>query len=331
MKAVVCNAYGGPTVLSVQHVVKPRPTVGQVLIKVMAASISTADAMMRTGEPKFGRLFLGLRKPKQAVMGTGFSGVIAELGQGVTGFNVGDEVFGESIFAAGSQCEFLAIEVDKLLLAKPRELSHQQAAVVCDGVLTSLSFLHDIAKLQAGQTILINGGAGSLGSAAIQIAKAKGAKVTAVASAESRALLKSLGAEQVVDYQQSDFLNYLPSGSFDFIYDAVGKLKFNRCRHLLNEKGEYLTPVLSSQVLAWSLYSWLFSNLLNLQKVKFSATGMRPLEQLKPLLKQIIIMVKKAELSPLVSLEFTFEQVQQAHSIIDQGHKKGNFVLLPQS
>lgn len=331
MKAVVCKAYGGPGVLSVQQVAKPRPAAGQVLIEVMAAGISTADAMMRSGEPKFGRLFLGIKRPKQAVMGTGFSGVITELGQGVTDFDVGDEVFGESIFAAGSQCEFLAIEVDKLLLLKPRELSHQQAAVMCDGVLTSLSFLRDVASLQAEQRILINGAAGSLGSAATQIAKAKGAKVAAVASAESHALLKSLGAEQVVDYRQADFLTHLPSGSFDVIYDAVGKLKFNHCKHLLHKNGEYLTPVLSSEVLAWSLYSKVFSNLFTLPKVKFSATGMRAVEQLKPLLQEIINMVKKAELSPLVSREFAFAEIQEAHAIIDQGHKKGSFVLLPKS
>jgi NADPH:quinone reductase-like Zn-dependent oxidoreductase len=205
MKAIVQIKYGGPEVLGIQDVEKPSPNGNEVLIKIHAAGVTAADSMMRAGKPKYGRLFLGLRGPKHKTPGTGFSGVVEAVGPEVTRFAEGDELFGEIVFGSGTYAEYVAVPEDGVIAKKPTHYSFDEAAAVSDGPLTSINFLKDVTSVVPGQRVLINGASGSLGSAAVQLAKHFGAHVTGVCSTANIELVKSLGADEVIDYTQQDF------------------------------------------------------------------------------------------------------------------------------
>jgi len=199
MQAIVCTKYGTPDVLKIKNLAKPVPKANEVLIKIEAASITTADSMMRSGSPWFGRLFIGLSKPKKPVTGTGFAGIIEAVGKEVSQFKVNDQVFGETSLGFGAHAEYICLSQNNLILHKPNNVSFDELAPMCDGALTSYSFLKDISELKKGHRILINGAAGSLGTAAVQIAHNIGAHVTGVCSASNREFVKSLGADEVID------------------------------------------------------------------------------------------------------------------------------------
>lgn len=321
MKAITQTSYGSPNILSLNNVEKPQPKKNEVLVKVVAASITRADTMMRTGKPYIGRLYTGLCGPKHSITGTGFAGVIENKGDLVKQFNIGDKVFGESIFSTGSHAEYLCIPETMVISRMPENLSFQQAATLCDGALTSLNFINDIAKLSSKQHILINGASGSLGSTGVQIAKALGAKVTAVCSTPNVDWVKQLGADNVIDYKKHDFTN--SSEQFDVIYDAVGKTSYAKCQHLLKENGVFISPALNFKLLLDMLLLTKFKS----KKAIFSATGMRSLQDLRQLLQVIIKMIQQQQLTPIIDKEYSLEEVVEAHTYIDLGHKKGNVVF----
>jgi len=322
MKAMVCTRYGSPDVLKLKQVGKPSPTGNEILVKVVAASITTADSMMRQGVPYFGRLFIGLKKPKYPVTGTGFSGVIEAVGSEVGLFSVGDRVFGESVFGYGSHAEYTCVAEDGVLSKLPTSISHETAAPICDGALTSLSFIKDLGKLQSGQHILINGASGSLGSAAVQIARHFGAIVTAVCSTANVEMVQSLGADTVIDYTVTDFTQL--TQRYDLIYDSVGKSSFARCKTILKPNGHYLSPVLGFPLLFSMLYSYVFGT----QKAHFSATGLRPAKELRPLLNELKALYESGQITTVIDRRYTLKQIALAHRHIDTGHKKGNVVML---
>ena len=205
MKAIVSTGYGGPEIFQLQQVAKPVPKDKEVLVKIHAASVTTAETMMRTGYPLVGRFFMGLTKPKKTISGTGYAGEVEAIGKKVQRFKKGDQVFGESLFDFGTYAEYICMDEDGIITLKPDSISYEEAAVVGDGMVTSLNFLKNVARLQAGQRILVNGASGSLGTAAIQLAKHFGAEVTGVCSTRNIELVKALGADQVIDYTQADF------------------------------------------------------------------------------------------------------------------------------
>jgi len=321
MKAVVCTKYGAPDVLQVIDIDKPSPKDNEILIKVFAASITTADTMMRRGTPYIGRLFMGLRKPKYAVTGTGFSGVVEAIGKNVTRFKPGDRVFGESIFGHGSNAEYTCVTQDGVIATLPHNMTHESAAPVCDGALTSLSFLKDIGEIQPGQRVLINGASGSLGSAAVQIARHFGAHVTGVCSRDNIELVKSLGADEVIDYRHEDFTQMVQQ--YDIIYDTVGKRSFCQCKKVLSKNGRYLSPVLSFSLLLSMLWSAMFCD----RKARFSATGIRPAKELLPLLDELRKLFESNAIRTVIDRQYTLDQTVAAHRYIDKGHKIGNVVL----
>jgi NADPH:quinone reductase-like Zn-dependent oxidoreductase len=224
MKAIVCTKYGSPDVLELKEVEKPTPKDNEVLVKIYASSATAADCMMRQGTPFYGRLFLGLRKPHPSITGTGFAGVIEAVGKAVKRFQVGDSVFGETGMGFSTNAEYVCLPEDGVLSTLPNNLTYEEAAPICDGALTSFSFLKDIGEIQSGQSVLINGASGSLGSAAVQIAKSFGADVTGVCSTTNLELVKSLGADKVIDYTSEDFTQ--TRQTYDIIFDTVGKSSF---------------------------------------------------------------------------------------------------------
>ncbi len=321
MKAVVFEKYGTPQVVKIRDVVKPEVLEAEVLVKVYASSVTTADTMMRKGDPCFARLFLGLCKHKNPMAGTGFAGKVEKVGSKVTQFKIGDDVFGETGVKFGANAEFVCVSANDVISSLPQSLTYAEAAPICDGALTSWAFLVEIAQLKRGQHILIIGAAGSLGSAAVQIAKHLGAQVTGVCSTEKKELLINLGADQVIDYTQEDFLQN--SQSYDVIYDTIGHSSYRISKGSLSNKGMYLSPVLSMGLLIQMLTTSMFKG----KRAKFSAIGLLPALQLRAYLDELKALFKMGDLKSVMGREYSLEQAVKAHEYVDTGHKKGNVVL----
>lgn len=322
MRAVTQQRYGGPEVLEIKEVLKPSPQGNELLIRVHAAPITAAGSFMRAGTPYLGRLVLGLFSPKSTTPGVCFSGEVEAVGKDVEMFAIGDPVFGETLFHQGTQAQYVCVREDEVIATKPANITHAEAAPVCDGLLTSMNFLNHVTALKTGQRILIIGASGSLGTAAVQIAVEKGAQITGVCSSSNVDLVNSLGAHDVIDYKKTDFTkNGL---TYDVIFDTVGKSSFNECKKVLTEHGVYMSPVLNFQLLCHSVWTSKWSK----KKAKFSATGIQPKQELKKMLYQIKELIMDEKLQNVIDRKYTFDQVMEAHAYVDSGRKQENVVLL---
>lgn len=322
MEAIRATGYGPASVLKLQKFSKPLPGPDEVLVKVITSSATTADAMMRSGKPWLARLFLGLRKPKNAIPGTGFAGYIAEIGAEVRNFQVGDRVFGETTLGFGANAEYLALKASGVLRPLPESLGFSEAPLFCDGPLTSYNFLKRLGKVKKGDQVLINGASGSLGTAAVQIAKRLGAEVTAVCSGKNAGLVKSLGASHVVDYTKEDFTR--GDNCYDLIFDTLGKRSFIDCKRVLKKHGTYYSPVLKFSLLVQMCYTRYFSS----RKAVFEATGMLPDEQLRSLLAEVLELQQAGKLRTVIDRQYPLGRLSEAHQYIDSGHKKGNILII---
>jgi len=321
MKAVMNTQYGSPDGLDIQEVQRPTPSEGEVLVQIHASSVTRADSMMRQGVPRFGRLFLGLTKPKYPMTGTGFSGEVVAVGQGVSQYQVGGRVFGESVFGSGTNAEYICLPETAVMVKLPEVIPYDAGASVCDGAVTSLNFLKNLGQIKAGQQALIYGASGSLGTAAVQIAKHYGAVVTAVCSASNILLVQDLGADKVIDYQQQDFVQQ--GKRYDIIYDTVGKRTFSQCKKALTEQGVYLSPVLSKGL----LFKMLQTSICGNKKAKFSATGMLPEHELRELLEEVCEMMHQGHVKTVIDRRYPLENIAKAHRYVDTGHKRGNVII----
>lgn len=322
MKAMVATGYGSPEVLQLQQISRPKPKSNEILVQVKTAAATRADTMMRTGKPYFARLFLGLTKPGKPVPGTGFAGIVAEVGDQVTQYNVGDRVFGETGFRFSACAEYLTIAENGIVLPMPDHMDYTEAASFGDGHLTSFNFLKEIAGIQPGQKILINGASGALGTSAVQIAKYLGAAVTAVCSGRNIGLVTSLGADRVIDYQKEDFT--LLDHSFDLVYDTVGLSDFSQCKNILTPQGKYLSPVLNLNLL-WDMLRTARSRK---QKAIFQATGTLSEDKLQAMLREVVAIYNTGKLKTFIDRQYPLEKLAEAHRYIDAGHKKGNIVIV---
>ena len=318
MKVAIYTKYGSPEVIQIIDTKIPSPKPNEILVKIKASSVTRADTMIRQGKPKFGRLFLGLFKPKNTALGTGFSGVVEAVGSQITKFKVGDVVFGEKLFSNGCNADYLCISEDMVIENKPANISHEEAAPVCDGFLTSYNFLKDIADLKPGQHILINGASGSLGSAAVQLAKVMGAKVTAVCSTRNIDFVKSIGADKIIDYTKTSITNI--NEMYNVIYDSVGTLSYKDIKNLISSNGIFMTPVLSGQILCQTLF--------NPKKVKFAATGIKKTEELKRLFLELVDFFKQGKLYTNIDKSYKLPDIAEAHHYLETGRKVGNIVIV---
>jgi len=322
MKAVFCRQYGGPEVLEIKDIPRVTPDENEVIIRNHAASITTADTFLRKGEPKFGRLFLGWSKPKQPMVGTGFAGVIEEVGSKVSAFKAGDKVYGETVFGFGANAEYVRAHVEKSIIRKlPEQMSFEQAACMCDGVLTSYNFLKDLGKLSKGQHVLINGASGALGTAGIQIAKCLGAHVTAVCSGKNEAWIREIGADHVIDYHQEDFT--MSNDSYDLVYDSIGKSTYSKTKRLLKKGGAYLSPVLSLPL----LITMIGTSIASSKKARFEATGLKNISVLHQFLEHLELWVIEGKLQVVMDKTYPIEDIVEAHRYVDSGRKKGNLTI----
>ena len=322
MKAIVYTKYGSPDVLHLEEVEKPAPKDNEVLIKVYATTVTTGDVNARgfvfvpRGFGFVSRLMFGLVKPKKTILGVEFAGEIEAIGKDVTLFQKGDQVFGIAGASLGAYAEYKCMPETGGLAIKPATLTYEQAAVIPNGALTALTFLRNLGNIQRGQKILINGASGSVGSAAIQIAKYFGAKVTGVCSAANMELVKSLGADQVIDYTRQDFTK--SDETYDIIFDTVGKTLFSGCKNALKQKGLYLAS--AGGLREFGQMAW--TSMTGGKKVIAGASSER---------KEDLVFIKElaeaGKIKPVIDRRYPLEQTADAHRYVDNGHKKGNVVI----
>ncbi len=276
--------------------------------------------MTRKGAPFLTRFFTGLVRPKNPILGAEFAGEIEAVGNDVKLFKKGDQVFGADLSGLGAYAEYKCLPEDGVLAIKPANVTWEEAAPVC-GALAAWNFLTDQATIQSGQKVLINGASGSIGTTAVQIARYFGAEVTGVCSTTNLELVKSLGADQVIDYTQEDFTK---SGqTWDVIFDAENKSSFSRCKGSLTQKGVYLKTFPGLTI----LLQMLWTSKIGSKKAKFSATGLRPVPERLIFLKELIELIEAGKLKAVIDRTYTLEQIVEAHRYVETGHKKGNVVI----
>jgi len=325
MKAIVCTEYGPPEVLQLKEVEKPTPKDNEVLIRVYATSVTTGDVNARgfffvpPGLGLLARLMLGFKKPKKTILGTELAGEIAAVGKDVRLFKEGDQVFGIDGNGLGAYAEYKCLPEEGALAIKPSNMTYEEAAVIPAGALTAFYFFKDKGNIQNGQKVLINGASGSVGTAAVQLAKYFGAEVTGVCSTTNVELVKSLGADKVIDYSQEDFTQ---SGeTYDIILDTVvGKTSFSGCRNSLKQKGLYLAVAGGLK----EMIQMLWTSVIGSKKVIFGGGVACERKENLVFIKEL---VETEKLKPVIDRTYTLEQIVEAHRYVDKGHKKGNVVI----
>ncbi len=320
MKAAMYERYGAPEVVQIREIPRPQPKANEVLIKVLASTVTSADWRVRslTVPAGFGwimRLVFGITKPKQPILGSELAGVIESVGSNVSNFKVGDHVFAFSDAALGCHAEYKCMPHTGLIALKPVNCSYDEAAALSFGGTTALDFLRR-AKLQAGEKVLVNGASGCVGTAVVQLAKHFGANVTAVCSGANVELLKSIGADHVIDYTQQDFTNH--AQTYDVIVDTVGTAPYARCKDSLTDNGRLLL------VLA-GLADMLGASLVSLRGRKKIIAG--PVTSRVEDLRFLAELAEAGKFKPVIDKRIPFEQIVEAHRHVDSGHKRGNLVL----
>jgi len=323
MKAVVCTKYGPPEVLQQQEVAKPIPKDDEILIKIRATTVTVADFRIRSFTIPKGlwlpvRLALGLRKPRKNILGVELAGDIEAVGKDVQRFQEGDAVFAVTLDSFGGYAEYKCLPEDFPIALKPATISYEAAAAIPVGGRTALHFLRK-GNIRPGQQVLIYGASGSVGTYAVQLAKYFGAEVTGVCSGKNKDLVKSLGADKVIDYTTGDFADQLEQ--YDMIFLAVNKWPFSDCKKYLKEEGVYVNvtdPIMN--------LSMLWTSLTSKKKIIMAENPPDSAEDLT-FLKEL---VEAGTLKPVVDRKYTLDQIVEAHRYVDKGHKKGNVVVTVQ-
>ncbi len=304
MKAVICTKYGPPEVLQIREINKPTPRDKEILIKINVTTVHVGDARIRSfNVPRSAaipfRIFLGIFKPRQAILGMDLAGEIEFIGKNVTKFNVGDKIFASTGFKFGANAEYRCLPETGMIALKPENMTLEEAAPLSNGGITALCMLNR-AHIQSGQKVLIYGASGSVGTYAVQISKSYGAVVSGVCSGTNLDLVKSLGADITIDYTKEDFSqNGL---KYDVIFDAVGKFSASKAKKSLLKNGVYINVL------------------------KTSVKGAKDPANLN-VLKEL---VEAGKLKTVIDKRFSLEQIVEAHRYVDKGHKKGNVIITVQ-
>ena len=314
MRAVVQHRYGPPEILRVEEVERPTPAGDEVLVKVHASTVTRSDCGFRAADPFFSRLFTGILRPKRKVVGMELAGVVEEVGPSVREFRVGDEVFG---IRGGATAEYVCVRESGALAHKPANVTFEEAAAVSDGASIALAALQH-AALGEGRSIVIYVASGAIGTAAVQLAKASGAHVTAVCNTKNVELVRSLGADEVVDYTKEDFTKN--GKTYDVVFDAVGKHSFRRCRRSLNEGGVFLETDLGFMwhvPLLLLATRWLGDKKVKLPLPKYAKEDILTVKAL----------IEAGKYRAVIDRTYPLEDVIEATRYVETGQKTGNVVL----
>ncbi|MEQ8413004.1 MAG: NAD(P)-dependent alcohol dehydrogenase [Imperialibacter sp.] len=324
MKAVVFKKYGSPVVLQMAEVDKPVPKSDEVLVKIFATSVTAEDPKMRAFDhPPLLKLPVGLmfgfRKPKQPVLGIEFSGVVEAIGRKVKNYQISDQVFGYTGLSFGAYAEYKCLPENALMHLKPQNLSFAEAATMVNGPLSALVYLKKKGKIEKGHQVLIYGASGSVGTAAVQLAKYFGAHVTGVCSTKNLALVKSIGADEVIDYTKEDFTT---SGKqYDLIFDTIGKTSMKACMNLLTPKGKYLLTEFGLRHMLAAMYSSVFKR----KKVVIASSNFYWKKEDMVFLKEL---AEKGHYKPVVDRSFPLADIAEAHTYVASGRKVGNVAVV---
>jgi NADPH:quinone reductase-like Zn-dependent oxidoreductase len=315
MRAVVHDVYGPPEVLRLETVEPPEPADDEVLVRVHATTVTRTDCGLRSARPFFIRIFTGIRRPKHRIVGMEFAGEVVDVGSAVTAFEVGDEVFGVKGF--GANADLVCVREGGPVARKPVELTFEEAAAVSDGACSARSCLRQ-AGVREGQRIVVYGASGSIGSAAVQIAKALGAHVTAVCNGKNVELVRALGPDEVVDYEREDFAK--KGVTYDLVFDAVGKNSFRRCRRALRPGGTYMTTdggfMWHAPLLAL-VTKWVGDKRVRLGIAKYAKDDVLFLKGL----------IESAQYKAVIDRRYPLEDVVDATRYVETEQKTGNVVL----
>ncbi|MBK9381193.1 MAG: NAD(P)-dependent alcohol dehydrogenase [Chitinophagaceae bacterium] len=315
MKAAVYFQYGTPQVLRIEDVEKPTPKGNEILIRVKATAVNSGDWRLRKAEPFAVRFIFGLFKPKIKILGSVFSGVVESVGKNVKLFKVDDFVFGHTDMSFGSYAEYKCLPENGSIALKPANISHNEAAVIPFGGVTALHFIKK-ATIKPGQKVLVVGASGAVGSAAVQLAKSFGANVTGVCSTANIALVKSIGADKVIDYTKEDFTRN--GETYDVIFDAVKTISVSGSLKSLNRNG---IMILSAAGISETLHG-LWISRTNKKKVLTGVISHTAADIIY--LKELI---EKEKFKPVIDRTYTLEQITEAHAYVENGHKKGNVAI----
>ena len=320
MKAIVYTKYGSPDVLQLKEVAKPTPKANEVLIKTHATTVTSGDWRVRSLNVPIGfglmsRLVFGVLRPRQPILGTELAGEVESVGKDVSKFKVGDQVFAFSGASMGCHAEYKCMPEDGAVALKPANLTYDEAAAISFGGTTALDFFRR-GKLQSGEKVLVNGASGGVGTAAVQLAKHFGADVTGVCSTANVELVKSLGANHVIDYTKDDFMK--DSETYDIIVDTVGTAPFSRSKGSLKEGGRLL-------LVLGGLPDMLQMPWVAMTSSKRVIAG--PAAERAEDLRFLAKLAEAGEFKPVIDRRYPFEHIAEAHSYVDTGHKKGNVII----
>jgi NADPH:quinone reductase-like Zn-dependent oxidoreductase len=316
MRAVVYDRYGPPDVQRLEDVERPVPNDDEVLIKIHATTVTRTDTGLRAGKPFIVRLFFGLLRPKQRILGTELAGEVEGVGAAVSGFTIGDNVFGSTpAFRSGTHAEFICLAESAPLALKPAGMTFEQAAAVTDGVILALMCL-EASHLDKGQSIVVYGASGSIGTAGVQLAKYFGADVTAVCNTKNVDLVRSLGAGKVIDYTQEDFTQN--GETYDVIFDAVGKSSFSRCKGSLKRGGAFVaTDGFRNLFLA------LWTSRIGNKRVLFPI----PPHYTKKNVLFLKDLIEAGKYQAVIDRTYPMEDIVEATKYVETEQKTGNVVL----
>lgn len=318
MKAAVYRQYGPPEVVQVEDIPVPQTGPDDILVRVMATTVNRTDAGFRSAEYFISRFWSGLFRPKQPVLGCEFAGIVESVGSEISEFAPGDRVFGYNDARFGAHAEFMVMKKTEAICRIPENLNFLQAACLTEGAHYALCDIR-AAKVKAGQHVLVYGATGAIGSAAVQLLRHFGATVTAVCNTKNVALIKSLGAHRVIDYQTEDFT---ASGeTYDFIFDAVGKSSFGKCRPLLKAKGIYISTELGKG--GQNVWLAMLTPVFGGKKLLFPlpVTAREDMEFLGSL-------AASGAFKPVIDRTYSLDEITEAHRYVASGQKTGNVVIV---
>ncbi len=317
MRAIIYTKYGPPDVLQVKEVDKPKANAKEVLVKVFATTVNRTDCADLRAKPFIMRFVTGLLKPKKIIQGTDFAGEIVDIGNEVRKFKVGDKVFGFDDMVLSSHAQYMTLSEDKAIEIMPGNVTYEQAAASIEGAHYAYNIINKV-DIKSGQRILVNGATGAIGSAVVQLLKYYGAHITAVCNGEYSELVKSIGADKIIDYTKEDFTK--SEEKYVYIFDAVGKSTFSNCKPLLESGGVYISSELGT--MAQNIFYALFTPFFGKKKVIFPFPT--------DLLRSVRLIKKLSEegnFKAVIDRKYPLDEIAEAYSYVEKGEKIGNVVI----